>query len=102
MATAPKPHAQVLLEHAPWRPAAYEDADVAAFQALAEGKASPDQQRRALKWLIERACATYDLSYRPGGEDGARDTVFAEGKRAVGLEVVKLIKLKIGQLRRKE
>lgn len=93
---------QAILDHAPWRPAAYEDADVIAFQALAEGKANADQQRRALKWLIERGCATYDMSYRPGGIEGERDTIFAEGRRNVGLQVVKLLKLKVGQLRREQ
>lgn len=93
---------QAALEHAPWRPAGYEDADVAAFQALADGKATPDQQKRALRWLIERGAATYDLSYRPGGEDGARDTIFAEGRRFVGLQVVKILKLKVGQTRREQ
>lgn len=49
------------------------------------GKASDGQQRLALKWIIERLCGTYDLSYRP---DSERDTVFAEGKRRVGLQLI--------------
>lgn len=78
---------------APWHPASYEDADTAAIKALASGTASGPQQQRALDWIINRACATYDLSFRPGA-DGERETAFAEGKRWVGLQVVKQIKAK--------
>lgn len=83
----------------PWAPVDYETADAAAIQALDRGDATPEQQRRALKWLIEKACGTYDLSYRPG-EDGRRDTDFAEGKRFVGSQVVKMLKLNLSLLRR--
>jgi len=103
MPTVPaKSPRQAILDHAPWRPAGYEDADAEAWQALARGAARPDQQKRALAWLIEKAAGTYDLSFRPGAQEGERDTVFAEGRRFVGLQIVKLLKLKIGQLRREQ
>lgn len=91
-----KPQHQAIADHAPWKPAQFEPADATAFQALARGNATPDQQKRALDWLVKKACRTYDMSYRPGGEDGARDTVFAEGQRSIGLQIVKLLNLKIG------
>jgi len=97
-----KPEAQSVLEGAPWKPAPYEIADAAAFQALQRGEASAEQQRRALRWLINECCGTYDLSYRPGGPDGARDTDMAEGKRWVGLQVVKLLNNSTAVMRRKE
>lgn len=74
----------------PWKPAPYEDADVAAFKALASGVANDGQQKRALAWLIHQAARTYDVSYRPESD---RDTAFAEGSRWVGLQVVKLINM---------
>lgn len=77
---------------APWHPAPYEDADIASIKALAAGTASAPQQQRALDWIIHKACATYDLSYRPG-EGGERETAFAEGKRFVGLQVVKMVRV---------
>lgn len=77
---------------APWIPPAYELADAMAIKGLANGTASPDQQQRALKWLIENACATYELSYRPTSD---RDTSFAEGRRFVGLQIIKMLKLNI-------
>ena len=71
----------------PHVPPKYEAADCAAFIALARGEAAPEQQRRALDWIIREAAGTYDLSYRP---DSERATAFAEGKRFVGLQIVKL------------
>ena len=88
---------QAVAEHAPWKATPYEPADAAAFQALQRGAASIDQQKRALAWLITKCCRTYDMSYRPGDE-GRRDTDFAEGRRSVGLEIVKLCNLKIGMI----
>jgi len=84
---------------APWYPPAYELADIMAIKGLAAGTASPEQQQRAIKWIIENACATYDLSYRPTSD---RDTSFAEGRRFVGLEIVKALKLNASILKRKE
>jgi hypothetical protein len=55
-------------------------------------------QQRALKFIIENLCGTYDLSYRPG-PDGDRDTTLAEGKRFVGLQIVKLLKVNLGVLK---
>jgi hypothetical protein len=95
-----KPIKQSLEEHAPWLPAPYELADVGAIQALARGDAPPDAQKRALRWIIENAAGTYEQSYRPGPE-GERDTAFAEGRRHVGLNIVKLLKLNLQAMRDK-
>ena len=91
-----------MLEHAPWKPAGYAVADAAALQALQRGDATPDQQRRALRWWIEKACGTYDMSFRPGAEDGRRDTDFAEGRRFPGLQTVKLLNANLDAMRRDE
>lgn len=69
----------------PWHTVLCDDSVTYALRALNAGKASEGQQRLALKWIIERLCGTYDLSYRPESE---RDTVFAEGKRRVGLQLI--------------
>lgn len=74
----------------PYAPAPWEDADVYAVRAVAAGNASEGQQKRFLDLVINRLCGTYDLSYRP---DSDRDTAFAEGKRFVGLQLVKLMKI---------
>ena len=83
---------------APWAPVPYTDADLGAIQALARGEAEAHLQQRALTYIVENICKTYDLSYRSESE---RDTAFAEGKRFVGLQIVKLTKLNIAALRKK-
>jgi len=84
------PTAQALAASAPWLPVPYEKADVYAIKALAAGTADAEQQKRALRWIIEQAAGTYDLHYRP---DNARDTDFALGRGHVGQQIVKLIKI---------
>jgi hypothetical protein len=76
--------------HAPWLPAKYELAEVMAMKALADGSATADQQKYALAWIINVLCGTYDMSFRPEGD---RETIFAEGKRFAGLQLVKLLNL---------
>lgn len=74
----------------PWHPALYEEYDVYAMQALARGEASEGQQKRALKWIIEKAAMTYDEPFVP---DNARVTDNLLGRRSVGLQIVKLLNL---------
>lgn len=76
-------------EHAPWKPAQWEKADANAVRAMAAGEADPEQQRRALQWIIESAAGTYDAHYFPTD----RETAFALGRAHVGQQIVKLIKL---------
>lgn len=73
------------------QPASYEPADVYAIRALYEGKASEEQQRRAFEWIVRHACQIYELSYRPGADEGDRATAFAEGRRFAGLQISKLL-----------
>lgn len=79
------------------RPPEYDVAIVSAFQSLQRGDASAHLQRIALQWLIEKAAMTYDLSFSP---DGERATSFAEGRRFVGLQVVKMMKLDVEKLKK--
>lgn len=95
MATAiPKPQKtkQVLATHLPDT----DLADATAIRALADGTADSDQQRRALKWIIEKAAMTYGFSYF----QSERDTAFALGRVFVGQQIVGLLKLNTSALRR--
>lgn len=76
---------------APYAPAPYTTEDIGAARALFRGEAQPHEQLRIIEWL-KTMSGGYDLSYRPG-EDGRRDTDFAEGKRFVWLQLLKLSKL---------
>lgn len=82
---------------APYEPAGYAVADVAAIQAIARGDASKEQQQRALNWIIYNAARTYDLDYRPD----SRDHAFTSGKRFVGLQIVTMLKIEISKLKEK-
>lgn len=82
---------------APYTPAPYTDADVAALQALQRGEATPEQQKRALEWIVNAAANTYDLEYRTE----PRDHAFCSGRRFVGLQIVKMLKLSLAALNRR-
>lgn len=79
-----------------WHPPDWELPDASALQALSRGEASPEQQKRALRYVIETVCGTYDMAYRPAS---ARDTDFALGRVFVGQQIVKLLKLNLGAIR---
>lgn len=81
----------------PWHPADYGIADVSAVQAMASGQATPDQQKRALAWIINAASMTYDQSFVPGQPDVA---AFLEGRRSVGNQIVKLTKIDVAAMRK--
>jgi hypothetical protein len=78
----------------PWHQPPADEYDIRAVKALAAGVASDSQQKRALDWIIRCAAGTYDLSFRPG-QDGNRATDFSEGKRFVGLQLVRLVNMKM-------
>lgn len=80
-------------------PPPYEVADAEAFQALQRGDCPPHLQKRALDWIITKGAGAYDLSFAPGDD---RLTSFAEGRRFVGLQVVKLLALDTNKLRKTE
>lgn len=80
----------------PWHPAPYEIADFAAIQALERGAASAEQQKRALFYIVNDLCGTYDTTYFPD----SRDSDFAQGKRHVGLQIVKAIRMSLGRLKK--
>lgn len=76
-----------------WLPPKYTIADVHAVKALARGEATADQQKRALDWIVHAAAGAYELSFRSDGDGGERETAFAEGRRFVGMQVVKLVNM---------
>lgn len=78
-------------------PAEWTEADVAAIQALQRGDATAHQQLLALTWIIEKAANTYDLEYRTD----PRDHAFCSGRRFVGLQVVKMLKLSLTKIQGK-
>ena len=91
-------------KHPPWAPYApvkYTREDVLAIQSLATGTATEDQQKRALRFIIEAVARTYDVSFCPG-PDGDRETAMAEGRRFVGLQLITLLQINVGVVFREE
>lgn len=57
-----------------------------ALRSLFRGMATSDQQRLALAWIVGSAAGVDSPSYSPGD---ATETAYMEGRRSVGLHVVK-------------
>lgn len=64
------------------------EADVVAVNAVLAGKASADQQIRAMQWIGAEACLMFNPSYQPGELPLA--TAHAEGRRYVGILIMKM------------
>lgn len=79
---------QILPKKDPLERPDYTEADVHAVRALQRGEATPDQQIRALEWMI-LAFGTHDTSFRPGDP---YLTAFAEGRRSAGTTLVWMLK----------
>lgn len=78
-----------------YTPASWEAADAKALQMLYEGTATAHQQKRALSWIITMAAASNEPPFRPGGQDGDRETAFACGRAFVGQQIVGLLKINL-------
>jgi len=78
-------------------PAPWEDKHAQALQAVQAGVATPDQQRTALRWIIEGACGHNDWAYRPGSE---RDTAMFLGRQFVAKQIIKLCNINVSLLKR--
>lgn len=77
----------------PWHPVPYKDADIYALQAVNNGVASAEQQKIAMRWIVHIAGSYNDMPWYPGDETGKRDTDFANGRRFVALQIVKLLSI---------
>lgn len=75
-----------------YQPAKWDLPEVHAIQACFEGRATPEQQKVAMDWIVYKAACTDDVEYRT--ED--RDHAFSSGRRFVGLQIRKLQGLNIG------
>jgi hypothetical protein len=72
----------------PWHPPDYDAIDVSAIEAVAKGVASADQQQRAVRAILEKFCRIYDQTYFADSES---NTLYAQGMRGVGLNLVSVI-----------
>lgn len=82
-----------------WLPAEWEKFDAAAIQAVARGTADERQQQHALKVIVEKLAGTYEHTFVPGAHD---QSDFLQGRRDVGLQIVKLTKVDLSRVPDKE
>jgi len=75
----------------PWDLPPLDTPELLALKSLSTGTANAYQQQLALKVIVQKFAATYDMSFRPGGSEGDRATIFAEGKRFVGTRIIEAI-----------
>jgi hypothetical protein len=75
----------------PWMPAPYDLPDMAALKALRDGRATPEQQQRALSWIVECAARTY---VDPFDIESERVTAYAAGMAHVGRQIVTLLNMR--------
>lgn len=79
-----------------WEPAPFTLAEVHAIKAVEAGTATPDQQIRAFVWICSELARVNRPTFHP---DSERASVFAEGKRFVGLQLMRLAKTPVDVLR---
>jgi hypothetical protein len=84
--------------HDPWAQPAVPLHITLALKALSAGNANEGQQIKAIKWIVEDCCRTYDWPYRPASD---RDTCIALGMQLVGKHIVHEINLNPALLRSK-
>ena len=78
-------------------PKKIQPADVRAIQDLEQGKATADQQKHVLDFIINNICMTYHPTYG----DNDRDSNFLNGRRFVGLEIINCLKLSAAAISRR-
>lgn len=77
----------------------WEMADASAIKALHAGTADAQQQKRAVDWLLKKACALPEWPYQPGMND--RDTNVALGRQFVGHMFMKLVQVNLAAVTRR-
>ena len=69
-------------------------AGVRALKAVSQGVATPEQQKRAMDWIVYVACQTYGDDYRTD----SRDHAYAAGRRAVGLAITSALTIDLSKI----
>lgn len=65
-------------------------ADAEALRAVRDGRASPDQQRTAIDWILQRACRIHSHCFVPHDPHGS---AHLEGRRSAGILITNAMKL---------
>ena len=71
----------------PWDRTAVDEFAAGSIKALFRGDATEHQQKKVAEFILTEICGIGDLQYYP---DSVRDSDFAQGKRFVGMELVRV------------
>ena len=74
----------------------WEKADASALKALQDGKADAVKQRRALEWILQKACGLPEWPYVSGDIEA---THIHLGRHFVGHQIMKLITVNLGAIK---
>ncbi len=77
------------------QPADFDPADVAAIQHLMAGDATPEQQRRGMEWIINKASRAFDNTWFSGNQ---HDSSFLAGRAFVGQQILGVNKINLSFL----
>lgn len=75
-----------------WFRCEYQEIDSHAIKACLAGDATPDQQKRAMQWIVTNAGLYDEVNWEPENE---RASSFEAGRRYVAIQIIKLAKLTI-------
>ena len=75
--------------NAPFRNARVTSDVAYAIRGLNAGEATPFQQKLGVEWIINEVSRYYDISFR----DNQKHQDFAEGKRYVGHQIIRVINM---------
>ncbi len=81
-----------------WLPYEWEKHDAYCIQAMARGEATAEQQKHALALIVNNLADTYGHTFVPGAHD---QSDFLQGRRDVGLQIVKLTKIDLALIKDK-
>jgi hypothetical protein len=81
----------------PWQFAEPTLDEARALKAIALGEATAEQQKKALSWIIHRACGSSLDTFAPGEPDVS---AYRQGRRAVGVLITQVLLMKPDELRK--
>lgn len=82
---------------AAWLPDGFEIRGAYDVQAMANGNASPEQQKAALRFIVENLSGAYGLTFDAKSE---RQDCYNQGRRHVGLSIIQITKLNLEKVKR--
>lgn len=77
----------------PDAPAQWEDDEALAVRSLLRD----ESHRKAVDWILQKACLVNDSIFRGEDESGERGTSFIAGRRFVALQIMKMASDEVGK-----